>query len=95
MDSGCVREKIEGCEKVSKMDYERIKNFSIRFDSIRNRLELLKLEEEIISYMDTDEYIKVSDYDKNELDDILMEIKNKKEYYQAGCDPWKKIMGDI
>ncbi len=67
-------------------EFERILN------EIQSRFELLKLEDEIIEYMNSEEYKNLNQEDKNALDDILMEIINKKEYFQKGCDPWKSII---
>lgn len=77
------------------MEENRIKSFLNRFSEITNRLELIKLEQEIRDYMQTEEYSKLPETKKDELDKILMEILNKKEYFKTGCDPWKKILGEI
>jgi uncharacterized protein YajQ (UPF0234 family) len=71
---------------------ETVNEFERRLKEIRRRFELLKLEDEITEYMDSEEYKSLQQDDKNALDDILMEILNKKEYFQKGCDPWKSIL---
>jgi len=71
---------------------ETVSKFERRLKEIQSRFELLKLEDEITKYMDTGEYKSLQQDDKNSLDDILMEILNKKEYFQKGCDPWKSIL---
>lgn len=42
--------------------------------------------------MNSEDYKNLQKDDKNALDDILMEILNKKEYFQKGCDPCKSIL---
>ncbi|MEE9151616.1 MAG: hypothetical protein V3U20_07270 [Thermoplasmata archaeon] len=66
--------------------------FKKRFLGIQSRFELLRLEEDIKEYMTSEIYKGLQEDDKNALDDVFMEIINKKEYFQKGCDPWKSIL---
>ena len=77
------------------MKESRIKSFQERYRDVKNRFELIKLEKDIMDYMDTDDYNNLSSNEKDELDVLLIDIINKKEYFQACCDPWKKILVEI
>ncbi|NJD52147.1 MAG: hypothetical protein FIB07_04700 [Candidatus Methanoperedens sp.] len=60
-----------------------------RFSVISNRLELLKLEGEIKEFMKSDAFKILSDKKMEALDDLLIDVINKKEYLQTGLDPWR------
>ena len=80
---------------MSKEPENQIKVFQKRYSKILTRFQLIKLEKDIIDFMTTEKFCNLSDTGKNELDDLIMEIENKKEYFQTGCNPWKKILGEI
>ena len=44
--------------------------------------------------MSSEDFSIQSEDTRNALDDILLEVLNKKEYFQKGCDPWKGILGN-
>lgn len=77
------------------MNESIIKSFQDQYIKVKNRFELIKLEKAIMDYMDTNDYNNLSINKKDELDGLLIDIINKKEYFQTGCDPWKKILGEI
>ncbi|NJD75694.1 MAG: hypothetical protein FIB08_01170 [Candidatus Methanoperedens sp.] len=62
--------------------------FKKRYSEITNRHELLKLEEEIKGYMESETFNTMPDVEKDALDDLLMKVINKKEYFHSGLDPW-------
>ena len=80
---------------MNKEAESQIEVFQKRYSKISTRFELIKLEKDIINFMTTEKFSNLSDPEKNELDDLIMEIENKKEYFQSGCNPWKKILGEI
>jgi hypothetical protein len=72
----------------------RLMEFTKRYSSLANRIELLDLEKDIKEYMSSEDFSLQSEDTRNALDDILLEVLNKKEYFQKGCDPWKGILGN-
>ena len=77
------------------MKENRIKSFHERYSKLNTRFELIRLETDVMDYMNTEEYNNLSDNEKETLDDLLMDILSKKEHFQVGCDPWKNILGEI
>lgn len=69
-----------------------IKEFRRRFSDIGTRGELLALEENLMSFLRSDEYGILSEEEKNVLDEIIVELLIKKEYFKTGCDPWESIL---
>ena len=80
---------------MNKVVKSQIEVFQTRYSKISTRFELIKLEKDIMNFMTTEKFSNLSDPEKNELDDLIMEIENKKENFQSGCNPWKKILGEI
>jgi len=72
----------------------RLMEFTKRYSSLANRIQLLDLEKDIKEYMSSEDFSIQSEDTRNALDDILLEVLNKKEYFQKGCDPWKGILGN-
>ena len=72
----------------------RLMEFTKRSSSLANRIDLLDLEKDIKEYMSSEDFSIQSEDTRNALDDILLEVLNKKEYFQKGCDPWKGILGN-
>ncbi len=67
----------------------KVIEFKKRYLEITNRYELLKLEEEIKGFRVSEAFKMISDEEKDALDDLLMELISKKEYFHSGCNPWK------
>ena len=86
--------KIVGLINIKKEAESQIELFQKRYSKITTRFGLIKLEKDILDFMTTEKFCNLSDTEKNELDDLIMEIENKKEYFQDGCNPWKKILGE-
>ncbi len=40
-----------------------------------------------MDFMIAKEFNNLSEVEKNELDDLIMKIENKKECFQSGCNP--------
>jgi hypothetical protein len=72
----------------------RLREFTKRYSSMANRFELLDLEKDIKEYISSEDFRHLSEETRNALDDLLLEVMNKKEYFQKGCDPWKGILGN-
>jgi len=71
---------------------------SLSITELRNRLrtaqdkfELLRLREDITTFMDSPQFQEFSQSDKNRIEDLLVEALAKEEQYK-GCDPWKIIL---
>ncbi len=66
----------------------KVMEFKKRYSEITNRYELLNLEEEIKGFMESETFKMIPDVEKDALDDLLMKVINKKEYFHSGLDPW-------
>lgn len=66
---------------------DKVIEFKNGYSVISNRLELLKLEKEIKEFMKSEAFKMLSDKEMDALDDLLLEVINKKEYFQTGLDP--------
>ncbi len=66
----------------------KVMEFKKRYSEITNRYELLNLEEEIKGFMESETFKMIPDEEKDALDDLLMKVINKKEYFHSGLDPW-------
>ena len=73
---------------------EKLMEFTKRYSSLANRMELLDLEKDIKEYISSEDFGLLPEATRNALDDLLLEVVNKKEYFQKGCDPWKGILGN-
>ncbi|GFO97466.1 hypothetical protein ig2599ANME_1669 [groundwater metagenome] len=67
----------------------KVIEFKKRYSEITNRHELLKMEEEIKRFMGSETFKTMPDDQKDALDDLLMTVINKKEYFHSGLDPWR------
>lgn len=68
---------------------DKVIEFKNGYALISNRLELLKLEKEIKKFMKSEAFKILSDKEMDALDDLLIDVINKKEYFQTGLDPWR------
>ena len=64
----------------------------IRLKTAQDKSELLRLREDITTFMDSPEFQELSQSDKNRVEDLLAEAIAKEEQYK-GCDPWRTILG--
>jgi hypothetical protein len=69
----------------------KVMEFKKRYSDIKSRAELLELERDIGKYLTSEDSKTLSVDEKDSIEDLLVEVINKKEYFQAGCDPWKII----
>jgi hypothetical protein len=60
-----------------------------RYAQITRRSEILELEEEIKGLMKSETFETMPDDQKDALDELLIKVINKKEYFHSGLDPWK------
>jgi hypothetical protein len=58
----------------------------------KDRFELLRLREDITTFMGSPQFQELSQSDKNRVEDLLVEAIAKEEQYK-GCDPWRTILG--
>ena len=72
---------------------------SLSITELRNRLrtaqdkfELLRLREDITTFMGSHQFQELSQSDKNRVEDLLVEALAKEEQYK-GCDPLRTILG--
>jgi hypothetical protein len=69
--------------------YEKVMEIKKRYTEITSRSEILKLEEEIKGLMGSETFETIPDDQKDALDELLLKVINKKEYFHSGLDPWK------
>jgi cation transport regulator ChaC len=62
-----------------------------RLKTAQDKFELLRLREDIITFMDSPQFQELSQSDKNRVEDLLVEVLAREEQYK-GCDPWKTIL---
>jgi cation transport regulator ChaC len=63
-----------------------------RLKTAQDRFELLRLREDITTFMESPQFEQLSQSDKNRVEDLLVEVLAKEEQYK-GCDPWRTILG--
>jgi hypothetical protein len=63
-----------------------------RLKVAQDKFELLRLREDITAFMGSPQFQKLSQSDKNRVEDLLVELLAKEEQYK-GCDPWRTILG--
>lgn len=63
-----------------------------RVKAAQDRFALLKLREEITAFMDSPQFKRLPQRDKNHVEDLLVEVLAKEEQYK-GCDPLRTILG--
>lgn len=69
--------------------HEKVMQLKKRYTEITSRSEILKLEEEIKGFMGSETFETIPDDQKDVLDELLIKVINKKEYFHSGLDPWK------
>ncbi len=68
---------------------DKVKYFKNCYSGISGRIELLKLEDEIKEFMISKDYRTLSNQERDALDELLIDVINKKEYFKTGLDPGK------
>ena len=63
-----------------------------RLKVAQDKFELLRLREDITTFMESPQFEQVSQIDKNRVEDSLVELLAKEEQYK-GCDPLRTILG--
>ncbi len=71
----------------SKCMTDKVTEFKNGYSVISSRFELLNLEKEIKEFMKSEGFRMLSDKEMDALDDLLIEVINKKEYFQTGLNP--------
>ena len=69
--------------------YGKVMELKKRYTENTSRSEILKLEEEIKVLMGSETFETIPDDQKDALDELLIKVINKKEYFHSGLDPWK------
>jgi hypothetical protein len=60
-----------------------------RYTEITSKPKILELEEEIKGLMKSETFETMPDDQKDALDELLIKVINKKEYFHSGLNPWK------
>ena len=63
-----------------------------RLKTAQNRFELLRLREDITTFMGSPQFQQLPQSDKNRVEDLLVEVLAREEQYK-GCDPWRTMLG--
>ena len=63
-----------------------------RLKVAQGKFELLRLREDITTFMESPQFQQFSQSDKNRVEDLLVEVLAKEEQYK-GCDPLRTILG--
>jgi cation transport regulator ChaC len=63
-----------------------------RLKVAQDKFELLRLREDITTFMESPQFQQLSQSDKNRVEDLLVEVLAKEEQYK-GCDPLRTILG--
>ncbi len=63
-----------------------------RLKTAQNSFELLRLREDITTFMGTPQFQQLPKSDKDHVEDLLVEVLAKEEQYK-GCDPWRTMLG--
>ena len=71
---------------------DRLEGFSARIATVQDQEQLLELECDIREFFTSIYYKNLGSEDRDLLDDIMVEIVNKKEYLKRGCDPMRFIL---
>ena len=69
-----------------------IEELENRVKVAQGKFELLRLREEISTFMESPQFQQLSQSDKNRVEDLLVEVLAKEEQYK-GCDPLRTILG--
>lgn len=71
---------------------DRLEDFSARVATVQDQEQLIELERDIREFYTSISYRDLGSEDRDLLDDIMVEIVNKKEYLKRGCDPMRFIL---
>lgn len=63
-----------------------------RLKTAQNRFELLRLREDITTFMGSPQFQQLPQSDKDRVEDLLVEVLAREEQYK-GCDPWRTMLG--
>lgn len=63
-----------------------------RLKTAQDKFELLRLREDITTFMGSPQFQQLSQSDKNHVEDLLVEVLAKEDQYK-GCDPLRTILG--
>jgi cation transport regulator ChaC len=69
-----------------------IRELENRLKVAQDKFELLRLREDIATFMESPQFKQLSQNDKNRVEDLLVEVLAKEEQYK-GCDPLRTILG--
>ena len=69
-----------------------IRELENRLKVAQGKVELLRLREDITTFMESPQFQQFSQSDKNRVEDLLVEVLAKEEQYK-GCDPLRTILG--
>lgn len=69
-----------------------IRELENRLKVAQGKFELLRLREDITTFMESPQFQQFSQSDKNRVEDLLVEVLAKEEQYK-GCDPLRTILG--
>jgi cation transport regulator ChaC len=69
-----------------------IRELENRLKVAQDKFELLRLREDITTFMESPQFQQFSQSDKNRVEDLLVEVLAKEEQYK-GCDPLRTILG--
>lgn len=67
-----------------------IGELKIRVSGVKNRFELLRLREDIGKYIDSPQFKRLSEDDKEYVIDLLADIHSKENQF-TGCDPLNRV----
>ncbi len=65
----------------------KVMEFKKRYTEITNKFEILDLEKEIKEFLVSETGKKLSEKEMDSIDEILMKVMIKKEYFHSGLDP--------
>jgi hypothetical protein len=66
---------------------EKVMHFKKRYTEITNKFEILDMEKEIKEFMVSRESKMLSEDEMDCLDELLIKVMTKKEYFHSGVDP--------
>ena len=65
----------------------KVMEFKKRYTEITNKLEILDLEKEIKEFLESETGKKLPEKEMDSIDELLMNVLIKKEYFHSGLDP--------
>ncbi len=63
-----------------------------RLKAAQDKFELLRLREDIATFMESPQFQQLSQSDRNHVEDLLVELLAREEQYK-GCDPLRTVLG--